>query len=150
MSDPTRDEIAMAVMRCMLDGKAEEAHPDDDPRFYLTLAENIADAILALLAAKREAEADVRRFGPIGTVERERVGPPPRSGTFHKVLPDPPIPHPQTAEPDAWMTTTGATTPTPDKPPRQRPVQYRSILSLRESDPEPPTPDTPKEGDEHE
>ena len=65
-------------------------------------------------------------FGPIGPVERDaeldrvleqakRVAPP-TVGIHHRVMPDPPVPHPQTAEPDAWMSATGTlTTPTPDQ-----------------------------------
>ena len=95
MPNPTRDEIAMAVMRRLRNVDRLTAD------FALALAENITDDLLALLASKREAEPDVRMFGPIG--------PHPAPQTPVVV---PLWRYPQTAEPDAWMTTT----PTPDQP----------------------------------
>ena len=107
---PSRDEIAMAVMRRLRNVDRLTAD------FALALAENITDDLLALLAAKRVATAhDVPAafapltFGPIGPVE---VAPRAFGGVpGWQVLPDPPVPHPQTAEPDAWMATTTGSQP---------------------------------------
>ena len=118
---PSRDEIAMAVMRRLRNVDRLTAD------FALALAENITDDLLALLAAKRVATAhDVPAafapltFGPIGPVEVaprafggvpgwQALPDPPVPGW--QVLPDPPVPHPQTAEPDAWMATTTGSQP---------------------------------------
>lgn len=90
MTTPTRDEIAMALLRATDRFEAgKEDLPTNEYDMKMLLAGILADAVLALLASKRAAEPDVRHFGPIGAQ-----------------------PAPQTAEPDAWMTTT----PTPDQP----------------------------------
>lgn len=111
MTTPTRDEIAMAVVRAIYGAedrvKRGELVPPkdgaDETRWTLFLGEIAADAILALLASKREAEPDVRTFGPIGP----HPAPQTADGVpFWRVMPDPFIPHPQAAEPDAWMATT--------------------------------------------
>ena len=94
MPNPTRDEIAMAVMRRLRNVDRLTAD------FALALAENITDDLLALLASKREAEPDVRMFGPIG--------PHPAPQTPVVV---PLWRYPQTAEPDAWMATTTGSQP---------------------------------------
>ena len=154
MSEPTRDEIAMALLRATARFEAgQEDLPTNEYDMKMLLAGILADAVLALLASKRAAEPDVRTFGPIGPVEREWVGPP-RSGTFLKVLPDPPVPHgvthipmPQNVpnEPPEWMTTTGKSG-----------WRDNSIGALMDScadvlrDLTTPTPDQPKEGDDNE
>ena len=77
--------------------------------------------ILALLAPPVVAVPAPLTFGPIGPVERDaeldrvleqakRVAPP-TVGIHHRVFTDPPVPHPQTAEPDAWMATTTGSQP---------------------------------------
>ena len=102
MSEPTRDEIAMALLRATDRFEAgQEDLPTNEYDMKMLLAGILADAVLALLASKREAEPDVRMFGPIG--------PHPAPQTPVVV---PLWRYPQTAEPDAWMTTT----PTPDQP----------------------------------
>ena len=115
MPNPSRDEIAMAVMRAIYGAedrvKRGELVPPkndaDETRWTLFFGEIAADAVLALLASKRAAEPDVRHFGPIGT----HPAPQTADGVpFWRVMPDPIIPHTQTAEPDAWMATT------PDQP----------------------------------
>ena len=113
MSEPTRDEIAMALLRATDRFEAgQEDLPTNEYDMKMLLAGILADAVLALLASKREA--DVRHFGPIGT----HPAPQTADGVpFWRVMPDPIIPHTQTAEPDAWMSATGTlTTPTPDTP----------------------------------
>lgn len=118
MPNPSRDEIAMAVVRAIYGAedrvkRGELVPPKDDAdetRWTLFLGEIVADAILALLAPPVVAVPAPLTFGPIGPVE---VAPRAFGGVpGWQVLPDPPVPHPQTAEPDAWMTTT----PTPDQP----------------------------------
>ena len=136
MPNPSRDEIAMAVVRAIYGAedrvkRGELVPPKDDAdetRWTLFLGEIVADAILALLAPPVVATAfDVPAafapltFGPIGPVERDaeldrvleqakRVAPP-TVGIHHRVFTDPPVPHPQTAEPDAWMATTTGSQP---------------------------------------
>ena len=129
MSEPTRDEIAMALLRATDRFEAgQEDLPTNEYDMKMLLAGILADAVLALLASKRAAEPDVRTFGPIGPVERDaelegvveqaKRGITPNSPTpFWRVYPAPPVPIPQTAEPDAWMSATGTlATPTPDQP----------------------------------
>ena len=152
MPNPSRDEIAMAVVRAIYGAedrvkRGELVPPKDDAdetRWTLFLGE-IAPPVVAVPAPLT--------FGPIGPVEREWVGPP-RSGTFLKVLPDPPVPHgvthipmPQNVpnEPPEWMTTTGKSG-----------WRDNSIGALMDScadvlrDLTTPTPDQPKEGDDNE
>ena len=108
---PSRDEIAMAVLRAMkaaveaaVEAAESEGSLDDSESEFgemMRIADIAADAVLALLASKRAAEPDVRHFGPIGT------HPAPQTPVVVPLWR-----YPQTAEPDAWMTTT----PTPDQP----------------------------------
>ena len=96
MSDHTRDEIAIIVLRALeeIDGLTCAEG--------LALADDIADAVLALLASKREAEP----WGP-SDVERA-VRRAQRGNIDHRGAA---IPHPQTAEPDAWRATTTGSQP---------------------------------------
>ena len=141
MSEPTRDEIAMALLRATDRFEAgQEDLPTNEYDMKMLLAGILADAVLALLASKREA--DVRHFGPIGT----HPAPQTADGVpFWRVMPDPPVPHPQTAEPDAWMTERARIT---DTPPNRDDI--RRAVESAGGTLTTPTPDQPKEGDDNE
>ena len=101
MTTPTRDEIAMALLRATDRFEAgQEDLPTNEYDMKMLLAGILADAVLALMASKREAEPDVRMFGPIGT------HPAPQTPVVVPLWR-----YPQTAEPDAWMATTTGSQP---------------------------------------
>ena len=152
MPNPSRDEIAMAVVRAMkaaveaaVEAAESEGSLDDSESEFgemMRIADIAADAVLALLASKRAAEPDVRHFGPIGT----HPAPQTADGVpFWRVMPAPPVPHPQTAEPDAWMTERARIT---DTPPNRDDI--RRAVESAGGTLTTPTPDQPKEGDDNE
>ena len=108
MPNPSRDEIAMAVVRAIYGAedrvkRGELVPPKDDAdetRWTLFLGEIVADAILALLAPPVVAVPAPLTFGPIGT------HPAPQTPVVVPLWRDP-----QTAEPDAWMATTTGSQP---------------------------------------